>query len=154
MTRMTRLSKRQRKKAQRKEKRKQARKNGDGRKAGSIAIHSRLPGLEGTAIGSMDVVVDARRKDVHPSEISVAIHQRAAKRAVIWTIETGFGGQMPRVGFQVIPDGSLGDAGGQPPPTCWFADIDDIDVASLIDGDCDEDVSSDAESMTDGSAPP
>ena len=129
MTRMIRRSKRQQQKAKRKAERKKARKNGDGQKAGSIAIHSRLPGLEGTRIGAMDVIVDARRKDRHPAHISVAIHQRGLGRAVIWSIETGFGGQTPRVGFQVVPDGSLDDL----PPTRWFPDVDSVDPGAVID---------------------
>ena len=119
MTRTTRHSKRQRQKAKRKAKRKQARKNSNGQKAGSIAIHSRLPGIEGTLMGSMDVVVDARRKEEHPALIDVAIHQRELKQSIVWTIETGFGREMPRVGFKVIPDGSI----DKPPPTCWFPDL-------------------------------
>ena len=117
MTRATRHSDRQKQKAKRKAARKKARRHG--KKAGSIAIHSRLPGLEGTEIGSMDVIVDARRQEQHPAMITVAIHQREEKRAVIWSIETGFGGQPPRVGYQVIPNGSI----GAPPPTVWFPDV-------------------------------
>lgn len=131
MTRTSRHSRRQSKKAKRKAARKKTRRNGGGKKAGSIAIHSRLPGLEGTEIGSMDVVVDARRKEQHPALINVAIHQRREKRAVIWSIETGFGGQAPRVGYQVIPDGAM----DRPPETTWFPDVADASVIAANDND-------------------
>ena len=106
MGRTIRHSKRERQKTKRRKKRRQARKNGNGKKAGSIAITSCLPGLEGTEIGAMDVIVDARRNEIHEAEINVSIHQRAEKRSIAWTVETGFGGQSPRVGYRVIPDGS------------------------------------------------
>ena len=128
MSRTARHSKRQQQKAKRRAKRKEARKNGDGKKAGSIAIHSRLPGLEGTLIGSMDVIADAKRREHHPALITIVVHQRAEKRAVIWTLETGFGGETPRVRFKVAPDGTVDDL----PPTLWFADIESVEVVDSI----------------------
>ena len=141
MSRTIRHSKRQPQKAKRKAKRKEARKNGNGKKAGSIAIHSRLPGLEGAQIGAMDVVVDTRRSDAHPAEISVSIHQRMKQRAVIWTIETGFGGHLPRVGFQVMSEGSIDDL----PPTCWFPDLESLDEANITDINATESTEAEAE---------
>ena len=129
MSRTTRHSKRQLQKDKRRAKRKEARKNGNGRKAGSIAIHSRLPGIEGTLIGSMDVVVDGKRADKHPALITVVVYQRTERRSVVWTIETGFGGQTPRTGVKVIPDGQLDDL----PPNVWFADIESMDLADPAD---------------------
>ena len=129
MARTARHSKREQQKAKRKAKRKEIRQNSNGQKAGSIAIHSRLPGLEGIAIGTMDVVVDARRKDQHPALISVAVHHREEQRTVVWTIETGFGGLAPRVGFKLIPDGSIENL----PPTCWFADVDSVEIEDFAE---------------------
>ena len=134
MSRTARHSKRQQQKAKRRARRKEARKNGSGTVAGSIAINSRLPGLEGTLIGSMDVVADTRRKEQHPAQITIVVHQRAKKRAVIWTLETGFGGETPRVGFKIAPDGALDDL----PPTAWFADIDSVEVIDSTDDAIDD----------------
>ena len=88
------------------------------KKAGSIAIHSRLPGLEGTELGAMDVVIDTRRQESHPALITIAIHQREQKRSIVWSIETGFGGMAPRAGYQEIPDGPI----DQITPTEWVFD--------------------------------
>ena len=139
MAKTTRHSKRQRQKAKRKAERRKARGQNNGQKAGSIAIHSRLPGLEGIEIGEMDVVVDTRRQEHHESLITVTIHQRTQQRAIIWSIETGFGGNVPQVGYQVIPDGTLDDA----PPTNWFADLDTVEP--FIDIAPDEDIDDQAQ---------
>ena len=121
MTRMKRRSKRQGKKDKRRAERRKNRKHGQ--KAGSIAIHSLLPGLEGAEMGSMQVVVDSRREDEHPALINVVVHHQAQQRAVIWSIETGFGGLPARVGYQVAPDGPLDDL----PPTTWLPAVDELD---------------------------
>ena len=138
MARTTRHSKRQRQKQKRRAKRRENRRHGQ--KAGSIAIHSLLPGLEGTELGSMDVVIDTRRSDQHPALINVAIHNRSEQRAIIWSIETGFGGQTPRVGYQVICDGDVEEAA----PTEWYGVLDDDDRPSIeaSDFDCSPSVAS------------
>lgn len=105
MSRMTRRSKRQRQKDKRRAKRRENRKHG--KKAGSIAIHSLLPGLEGTELGSMQVVIDARRTEEHPALVNVVVHHHEQQRAVIWSIETGFGGMAPRVGYRIALDGPI-----------------------------------------------
>ena len=150
MARTNRHSKRQRLKAKRKAKRKQARKNGNGIKAGSIAIHSRLPGIEGTLIGSMDVVVDAQRTEQHPALINVAIHQRTEKRAIIWSLETGFGGHSPRVGFKVIRDGPLDNL----PPVSWFPAIESVAVVDVINVDASADQAEKPPGATTKTEPP
>lgn len=104
MSKTIRQAKRERHKAKRKAARKQSNKNKAGRKAGSIAIHSRLPGLEGTEMGAMEVIVDKRRKQTHPAEISITVHDESQKRTILWSIETGFGGLIPRFGYQVFSD--------------------------------------------------
>jgi len=121
MSRTKRHSKRQRKKASRKAARKASRatQRKAGQKAGSIAIHSRLPGLEGAELGAMEVVVDTRRKETHPALITIAVHNKEHKRAVVWSIETGFGGQPPRAGYQVVTDGEL----DQVPETQWVIEL-------------------------------
>lgn len=122
MSRTKRHSKRHRKKASRKAARKanrRASKAKAGQKAGSIAIHSRLPGLEGAELGAMEVVVDTRRKESHPAMITVAVHNKEHKRAVVWSIETGFGGQPARAGYQVVSDGEL----DQVPETEWIIEL-------------------------------
>ena len=121
MSRTKRHSKRKRKKALRKAARKAAKpaRSKTGKKAGSIAIHSRLPGLEGTELGQMEVVVDTRRKETHPALITVAVHDRAKKRAIVWSIETGFGGLRPRAGYQEVKDGAL----EQVAPTKWVCEV-------------------------------
>ena len=124
MARTTRHSKRQRQKQKRRAKRRENRRHGQ--KAGSIAIHSLLPGLEGAELGSMDVVIDTRRSDQHPALINVAIHSRSEQRAIIWSIETGFGGQAPRVGYQVIADRAVEEAA----PTWWLGRVDEVDCGS------------------------
>ena len=118
MGRTTRHSRRQKKRAKRKAARKQSKRTGE--KAGSVAIHSLLPGLEGTELGDMDVVVDTRRQEEHPALLTVSVHHRADRRAIRWSIETGFGGQPARVGYQVIADDALDEV----PPTTWFPTID------------------------------
>ena len=119
MTRTNRHSKRQRQKDKRKAERKKAKKNKTGQKAGSIAIHSLLPGLEGIEIGAMEIVVDSRRKEKHPALINVSIHHKGDRRAIIWSIETGYGGQPPRVGYQVIPDGPI----DKTQQTTWIGEV-------------------------------
>lgn len=114
MSRMNRRSKRQHEKDKRHAQRGKNRRHG--RKAGSIAIYSMLPGLEGTELGSMDVVVEDRRTDEHPALINVVIHHGDQERAIIWSIETGFGGLPSRVGSQIAPDGPVNEL---PPPT-WL----------------------------------
>lgn len=119
MSRTTRHSKRKHNKAARRAKRKAVKQRAKtGQKAGSIAIHSCLPGLEGTELGAMDVVVDTRRKENHPALITVAVHNSQQQRALVWSIETGFGGQPPRVGYQEVQDGAL----DQIAPTQWIFD--------------------------------
>ena len=120
MTRTHRHSRRLQQKTRRKAKRRKARaKDRTGQKAGSIAIHSRLPGLEGTEIGAMDIVVDARRKQEHPAEIAVTVHGRRDGRTISWVIETGFGGHTPRMGYQVVSGGQL----DEPAPMTWVCEL-------------------------------
>lgn len=114
MSRAKRHSKRQRQKDKRRAQRRKQRR--EGKKAGSIAIHSLLPGLEGAELGSMDVVVDTRRERGHTALINVVVHHRDQAQAVVWSIETGFGGHPAQVGYQVIADGAIGNA----EPTRWY----------------------------------
>ena len=114
MSRISCSARRQQQKSKRRAQRRKHRRHGHN--AGSIAIHSLLPGLEGAELGSMDVVVDQRREDQHPALINVVVHHREQKRAVIWSIETGFGGLPSRVGYQIVPDGAIDEL----PETTWL----------------------------------
>lgn len=120
MSQTERHSQRLQAKAKRRAERKRARtRNRTGKKAGSIAIHSRLPGLEGTEIGSMGVIVDARRQQVHPAEIMVTVSSQRDGSTTLWIIETGFGGQAPRVGYQRLETGQVNDL----PETTWLCEL-------------------------------
>ena len=119
-TKINRNAKRINDKAKRRVERKQAReRKRAGEKAGSIAIHSRLPGLEGTEIGSMGVIVDSGRKETHHAEITVAVSNQRSGDTTVWIIETGFGGRAPRVGYQVMPENQPQDI----PPITWVCEI-------------------------------
>ena len=112
-------SKRLEAKSKRRAERKRAReRQRNGKKAGSIAIHSRLPGIEGTEIGSMGVIVDSRREGIHRAEITVTVSDQDSGSTTVWVIETGFGGHTPRVGFQVMPESQLKDL----PPVTWMSE--------------------------------
>ena len=141
MTRTNRHSKRQRQKDKRKAERKKAKKNKTGQKAGSIAIHSLLPGLEGIEIGAMEIVVDSRRKEKHPALINVSIHHKGDRRAIIWSIETGYGGQPPRVGYQVIPDGPI----DKTQQTTWIGEVSAAQLPAGTSGETSAENPGDAE---------
>ncbi len=79
-------------------------------------------------MGAMEVIVDKRRKQTHPAEISITVHDESQKRTSLWSIETGFGGLIPRFGYQVFSD-----TADDVPPMTWMCELPYADESECLD---------------------